>query len=136
MDLDALFTGFPILETPRLTLRQLTPRDVGDAATFFGDPEVGRHTVWWAMVERGGLVAFLDDLEQLAAAREFALWGIVPREVGRVCGVAGLVPITAAHDRAELGYALARPYWGRGYAEEAARAVVACSFARLRCNRL
>jgi ribosomal-protein-alanine N-acetyltransferase len=136
MDLDAFFAEFPRLETPRLALRRLTPADAGDAAAFFGDPEVGRHTVWWGQVARHGLAGFLAQLERDMVAREFAVWGIVPKEVGRVCGFVGLVPITAAHDRAELGYALARPCWGRGYALEAARAAVDCAFARLRPHRL
>jgi RimJ/RimL family protein N-acetyltransferase len=136
MDLDALFADFPVLESPRLTLRRLVPADAADAATFPLDPEVGRHTVWWAMVEQLGLAGFLALVDQLTAAREFAVWGVVPKDAGRVCGFAGLVPITAAPSWAAVGYGLARGHWGRGYAREAAGAVVDCGLARLRRHRL
>jgi len=43
-------------------------------------------------------------------------------------GAAGLVEISRRHGRAELGYWVGRPYWDRGYATEAARAVIEYGF--------
>jgi RimJ/RimL family protein N-acetyltransferase len=44
--------------------------------------------------------------------------------------------IAEAHRRAELGYWIGVPFWGRGYATEAARAAVAFGFETLRLNRI
>lgn len=51
------------------------------------------------------------------------------------CGSMGL-HIERDHERAEMGYWIGVPYWGRGYASEAARAVVAYAFDELRLNRV
>ena len=40
------------------------------------------------------------------------------------------------HDRAELGYWIGVPYWGRGYATEAAAAVVGYAFETLGLHRV
>ncbi len=40
------------------------------------------------------------------------------------------------HRRAELGYWIGRPHWGRGYATEAARLVLDHGFGALRLNRI
>ena len=65
-------------------------------------------------------------------AREFLQSPAKPNElrlivriqsVGRLCGGIGLHPDNA-NNRAELGYWIGVPFWGNGYATEAAQAVV------------
>lgn len=136
MHLDALITDFPVLETERLTLRRLDPADLADAATFFGDPAVGRQTTWFALVARYGVAGLFEYVERRRAAGEMAVWGIMPKGGGHLIGFCGLVEIAPDDRRAEIGYALARAEWGRGYASEAARAVLGCAFAVLDFNRV
>jgi RimJ/RimL family protein N-acetyltransferase len=40
------------------------------------------------------------------------------------------------HRRAELGYWIGRPFWGRGYATEAARAMLDFGFGSMGLNRI
>lgn len=54
---------------------------------------------------------------------------------GHVVGGIGL-RINGRHDSAELGYALAKPQWGRGLTPEAARAVVGWGFERYALNKV
>ncbi len=112
MDLDPLVNDFPVLETERLVLRRLVPADLADATTFFGDPDVGRHATWFPLVSRYGVAGLLDYIERRRAAGKMAVWGIVPKEGGRVIGFCGLVAIAPDDRRAEIGYSLARTYWG------------------------
>jgi ribosomal-protein-alanine N-acetyltransferase len=51
-------------------------------------------------------------------------------------GCAELRDIDAEHSQAELGFWIGRPAWGRGYATEAARAVVRFGFEGLGLNRI
>ena len=55
------------------------------------------------------------------------------REEGELVGAITLHP-NARDDNAELGYWIGRPYWGRGYATEAAREVVRYAFEHLGSN--
>ena len=136
MDLDALFAPFPTIATARLVLRRLDAADTADAATFVGDPAVGRHTTWLTLVARLGLDGFMTFLERSVATREMAIWGIVPHNQGRVVGFCGLYPIAVEHGRAEIGYALARSHWGRGYAHEAACGVLKHALGGVGFNRV
>ncbi|HYE61643.1 MAG TPA: GNAT family N-acetyltransferase [Phycisphaerales bacterium] len=54
---------------------------------------------------------------------------------GAVIGAVGL-ELDGVHGRGELGYWIGRPYWGRGYATEAARAMIAIGFTRLSLNKI
>ena len=65
----------------------------------------------------------------------FGLLAIVDRGSGRVVGEAGLQVLEGGPD-VELGYTLARAAWGRGFATEAAGAVLRWAFAGLGLERL
>lgn len=69
---------------------------------------------------------------QRGEALNFAL---VLRGGGELCGSCGLM-INARDANAELGYWIGRPYWGRGYATEAAREVVRYGFEQLWLHRI
>ena len=62
-------------------------------------------------------------------------FAVTLRESGELVGAVGL-GLARDHARAELGYWIGVPYWGRGYATEAARAVVTYAFGELGLNRV
>ena len=61
--------------------------------------------------------------------------GIIVRDTGEVAGSIGLV-LKPEHDKAEIGYWIGVPYWGRGYATEAARAMIDYGFRECKLNRI
>jgi len=126
----------PPLRTERLELRRFTAADLEPLLDVFGDPEVMRHVG----EERRPLRA--EGVRALVAASDdhwdehgFGLLAIVELATGRLVGEAGLQFLEAGPD-IELGYTLARAAWGRGYATEAARAVLRWGFAGLRLHRV
>jgi len=66
---------------------------------------------------------------------EGAVFAAVMRDGGELVAAVG-IELEPPHRRGELGYWVARPHWGRGYATEASRAVVAFGFAELELNRV
>lgn len=50
------------------------------------------------------------------------------REDGALLGVISLTGLHPVHRRAELGYWVGVPYWGKGYATEAARLIIGLGF--------
>jgi [ribosomal protein S5]-alanine N-acetyltransferase len=64
-----------------------------------------------------------------------ATFGVVLAETGELVGAVG-IRFTPANNRAELGYWIGKPYWGRGYCSEAARAVLAYGFDERGLNRI
>jgi ribosomal-protein-alanine N-acetyltransferase len=126
----------PTLTTLRLLLR---PFALADA------PAVRRLAGEWAVADttlsiphpydEGVAEAWIASLADQYARREQAVFAITENQTETLVGAIGLV-LRAPHHRAELGYWVGRPYWGRGYATEAAAAVIAFGFAELSLNRI
>ncbi len=78
--------------------------------------------------------ALVDRIEAHFAEHGFGLWAVEIPDTAPFIGMAGLArpsfrpPGTA---EVELAWRLARPYWGRGYATEAARAAASYGFDEL-----
>jgi len=63
-------------------------------------------------------------------------WAIVRSEDDRLIGSCGFVSQSSERRSAEIGYWLGRPYWGKGYAVEAARALVRHGFEQMGLDRV
>ena len=72
---------------------------------------------------------------ELFRERKFCLWKLLPKEGGRLIGFCGLQPLPGTPD-IEIGWWLARVWWGRGLATEAARAALGDGFARVGLGRI
>jgi RimJ/RimL family protein N-acetyltransferase len=124
----------PVLETPRLRLRELTPLDAPALFAVLGDAETMR---WYpqpysrARVEEG----IARQMERYRSGA--GLLGMVSKESGELIGDCGLVwQDVEGVLEPEIGYHVHRAYWGRGLATEAARAVRDYAFASLGCEHV
>ncbi len=101
---------------------------VGDAATWcelFDDPEVMRFIGDGAVRDHAYYVGLVDRQRVLATSSGLCLFSVLADD--RVVGFAGIQPWTQAWGPAgelEVGWRLGRPFWGRGYATQAAREAV------------
>ena len=97
------------------------------------DPEVARYMTWRPHRSARNTQAFLRRL--LAAGRRGTArpWVISARDDDRPFGV---IELRLGGHRAELGYVLARPWWGHGLMTEAARAVVEWGLAQAEIYRV
>lgn len=121
--------------TPRLRLRPPAP---GDAAAVFAsyarDPEVTRYVSWRAHPTIAVTRKFLADYCVAGRTRgDVFSWLITLAEGGDVAGMIDLRPVTT---RVEVGYVLARRYWGRGLMTEAVGAVVDWAIAQRDVQRV
>jgi RimJ/RimL family protein N-acetyltransferase len=66
----------------------------------------------------------------------FSFWPVIERESGLLVGEAGLFPLSPEGPDVALGYAFGARWWGRGYATEASRGVIAEAFGPLGMDRL
>jgi ribosomal-protein-alanine N-acetyltransferase len=126
----------PPLRTERLELRRFAGADLGPLLTAFGDPEVMRFVGAERRPLTGNAVrTLMRTADGHWADHGFGLLAVVERASGRVVGEAGLQLLEGGPD-VELGYTLAHAAWDRGYATEAARAVLRWAFAGLRHERV
>ena len=126
----------PDLRTPRLRLRKLTMRDAPDIYRYSRDPEVARHVLWDAHRSIGESRAYLRYMLRRYRTHECGSWGIELLETGRVIGTIGFMWVQEDNAAAEVGYSLAREYWGRGLMTEALRAVIQYGFDHMQLNRI
>ncbi|HKG93293.1 MAG TPA: GNAT family N-acetyltransferase [Gemmatimonadaceae bacterium] len=126
----------PTLATERLTIRWLTAADVPALFAIFGDADVCRYWSHPPLADLAAASRLLAEIHAYFAARTLFQWGIARRDGGGVIGTCTLASIDAAHRRAELGFALRRDCWGRGYIAEALPALLAFAFETLGLHRL
>jgi RimJ/RimL family protein N-acetyltransferase len=127
--------SIPTLQTERLTLRALSEADVEPLYRLMQDPDVMRYV-------GDRRVPTLPETWRAVAGwlghwtlRGYGLWAIQERKSGAVIGRAGIIN-PEGWPGAEVGYLLGRPWWGRGYATEAARAAMDWGFTAIGFDRL
>ena len=126
----------PTIRTPRLRLRAIGIEDVAELYAVFSDPEVVRYWSRPALTELAEAVAMIGRIERLADEGGLLQWGIVRADEDRLLGTCTLADIDLAHQRASLGYALARSAWGQGFAREAVRALISYGFEAIELHRI
>jgi len=101
-----------------------------------GAPEVAAGTLTIPHpYPEGAAEAWIAGHAAAAERGEAIQLAIERREDGALVGAIGL-ELERGHDRAELGYWVGVPYWGSGYATEAAAAVLRYAFEVERLNRV
>jgi RimJ/RimL family protein N-acetyltransferase len=125
-------TSEPILDTGRVLLRGWRASDREPFAALNADPRVMEFLP--GTLSRAQSDALADRIEAHFAEHGFGLWAVeVP---GRVA-FAGYVGLSVPRFEArftpcvEVGWRLAHPFWGGGYATEAARAALEFGFGAL-----
>jgi RimJ/RimL family protein N-acetyltransferase len=126
-----------ILSTDRLLLRPWRESDLEPFAALNADPEVMEHFLKpLDRSESDGMVARIMDHFD---SHGFGFWAVEAPNVAELIGLVGLaIPRFTAHFTpcVEIGWRLAREYWGRGYATEAARASLRYGFERLGLEKI
>jgi RimJ/RimL family protein N-acetyltransferase len=129
-------TALPMLRTARLTLGPLDAGDIPALVTLAGAFEIADTTATiphpYGEEDARKFLAF-DAAEHAAGG---ALRFAVRLDGGDLVGVVGLQQIDRGQLRAELGYWIGVPYWGRGYATEAAAVVVRYGFDELGLHKI
>ncbi len=119
----------PTLTTPRLLLRAWRDDDLAAFEAMAADPAVMEFLP--SLREPGALEAWVSRLKSHWREHGFGRWTVeLPGKAG-FAGIVGLawVPYEAHFTPAvEIAWRLARPYWGCGYASEAARAALDYGF--------
>lgn len=116
-----------ILETPRLLLREMTPRDIDFIAAMMAHAEVNYY--YERQFTRADSETWLDRQLERYRRDGKGLWLVLERATGRPVGQVGLAFQHVDGERhPEIGWLLDRAYWGLGYATEAGAATRDAAF--------
>jgi RimJ/RimL family protein N-acetyltransferase len=122
------------ITTGRLLLRHWYEEDLAPFAALNGDPEVMRYFPSTLTPDESD--EFARYIQGLIAVQGWGLWAVEVLGGAPFIGFVGLNrPRFEAHftPAIEVGWRLDRPYWGHGYATEAAAAALAFAFEELAC---
>ncbi len=113
----------PVLETERLKLRPRTLDDAEALHAIYSDAEL---MTWWSHAPHDTIEQTRERIAQMWDG--WRSWSIT------LAGDDSAIGFVAAGEKrqgkvTEIGYALARAHWGRGYAAEAVSAVIDQLFA-------
>jgi [ribosomal protein S5]-alanine N-acetyltransferase len=124
------------LRTARLLLRSFKDEDVPALVRLAGANEIAATTLNIPHpYTNDDARSFLAKANEDFHAGRSVTFAISISPGGELCGAVGL-NLADAHMRAELGYWIGVPFWGKGFATEAARAAVAFGFEALRLHRI
>ena len=121
-----------------MRLHPVSASDIDDLVLLDSDPEVMRHVSGGLPTARAEITDWVLPRAQshLRSARG-GLWVARHRQSGRFLGWVSLRhPRHSSRSELELSYRLARRWWGRGLATEAADALIAVAFGTMGAERI
>jgi [ribosomal protein S5]-alanine N-acetyltransferase len=126
-----------VLTTGRLVLRELVDRDWAPVLAYQQKPEYLRYYEWTSRTAQDvrRFVRMFVDQQREAPRLRFQL-AVTLRDTGALIGNCGIRRKALGAPEADIGYEIDPAWWGRGYATEAAGAVMRFGFDQLGLHRI
>ncbi|WP_018754950.1 GNAT family N-acetyltransferase [Paenibacillus terrigena] len=124
------------LHTERLHLRKMKVSDSSSLFKIWSDPDVTKFMNVSRFTDENQakeMINLLDDLSRDSKAIRFS---IIKKESNEIIGSCGYNSFDFENEKAEIGYDIAKSFWGRGYASEAICALLDHAFSSLKLNRI
>ena len=124
-----------MLQTERLLLREMTEADAGQLVRLGQNPNVTRYLPDTPPAGVEEAVRQLQTVIFPQYAHRIGRWAVIRRDTGAFIGWCG-VKYYADVNEYDLGYRYFEEHWSRGYATEAAQAVLRYGIEQLRGARI
>ncbi|TMU84579.1 GNAT family N-acetyltransferase [Bacillus sp. BHET2] len=127
---------YPVFETDRLVLRQLTMGDVDFLYDLYTSEEVLRYFGMSPINSKEVAVSMVENYEKHLENGGPMRWAIVKKQSERIIGTCGFHGISKAYKRCEIGYDLESGHWGKGIMGEALSPLLTHLFTEKEMNRI
>ena len=124
------------LYTPRLMMRKMEISDAADMFEYAKSQELTKYLLWSPHPNEEYTRTYLKYVQKLYKKREFFDWSVVLRSSGKMIGTCGFSEIDAENRSAQIGYVIHPEFQMRGYATEAADAVMRFGFEKMALHRI
>ena len=121
---------FPVLKTERLILRQISKEDTPSVFANFSDPDVASWFFDKPLTDISHTDEFIDRFTNAFNNGSGITWALTFPDEGIYIGSCGFDRINK-DDVGELGFDLAKAFWGKGLMSESAAAILAYGFNEL-----
>lgn len=127
---------FPVLETDRLILRQVTNDDAGSLLKYLSDKDVMKYVGLAPFISIENSLEEISWYQSIFENKTGIRWGITVKDQGEVIGSCGFLNLVTKHHRSEIGIELSKEYWRKGIASEAFEAVIEYGFKEMNLQRI
>ena len=127
---------FPILETDRLVLREITEDDAPSIFACFSNEHVTRFYGLETLETIEQAKAMVDFFAKSFEEKRGIRWGIEIKGLQGIIGTIGFNAWSPKHKRAEIGYEIHPDHWRKGFTSEAVIKVIEYGFDVLGLTRI
>lgn len=127
----SFFEEFPALESERLILRMILPRDSEDILIIRSNDKVMEFMDRPQMISLQESEEFIKSMIEDYKNQRGINWGIIEKATNKFIGYFGFWKIKSADCRGEIGFALKPDYWGNGYMSETMVKILTFGFKNL-----
>lgn len=123
-----------MLETERLILRPMNDGDIDDIFAMRADKDVMRF-IREPVTNRREAEKWIELISSLWSHEKIGFCALIEKQSGKFIGWCGLWRLKETGE-IEVGYALAKDFWGKGFAVEAAEACLQYGFNQLNLEKI
>ncbi|QGH36952.1 GNAT family N-acetyltransferase [Gracilibacillus salitolerans] len=136
MEVEDICSEFPLLETERLLLRQVSLGDVHDIYAYGSNEEVSKYVTWETHKSLDETLAFVEYILNRYECNYLAPWAIELKEKQKMIGTIDFVSWDTHQHIAEIGFVISQDFWGKGIVTEAAKEVIKFGFNHMDLERI
>jgi [ribosomal protein S5]-alanine N-acetyltransferase len=122
--LDRTFNPFPVLQTERLTLRQLTITDEQEILTLRSDSEINKYLDRQLSKTTEDARNFINQVTENIKKNNSVYWVITLTKNNTFAGTICLYNLSDENNKCEIGYELLTNFQGQGIMKEAAEKII------------
>ena len=124
------------LHTERLHLRKMKVSDSSSLFKIWSDPDVTKFMNINCFTDENQAIDMINLLDDLSRDSKAIRFSIIKLESNEIIGSCGYNSFDFENAKAEIGYDIAKSFWGRGYASEAIYSLLDYAFSFLKFNRI
>ncbi|MBC7805847.1 MAG: GNAT family N-acetyltransferase [Akkermansiaceae bacterium] len=125
------------IETERLLIRRMSEQDVEEFLEYQSHPEVMRYQPYEAATpERAAYFLRIQSTSEPSDEGAYLAFAVHHKEENRMIGEVSINVLPKSQSKGEIGWSFHTDFHGKGYATEAARALLAYGFSFLGLHRI
>jgi len=125
------------IETERLIIRPFQAIDLDENYNqIYGSAEVMRYLGDGKLRTREDAERSMNRFVEYGIEHGYTIWAVIDKESQRFLGHCGLIQLRNEPETVEVAYAFGKPYWGKGFATESARACLRYGFEVAKLDRI
>ena len=132
----SVFNEFPEFESERLRFRKFSIGDAKDLFHIRSNDDVMRFMDVIRFESISDAEKLINSIEEAYNKQEGITWAIIEKHSNNFIGYFGFWRMVFEHCRAEIGYALKREHWGKGYMYETINKIVRFGFDEMKLHSI